>query len=298
MSEADAQEPQPVYRRVRLDRVRPMPNQPRRHFAPAALAALGLSLKQTGQRTPILVYPVKGDPRADYELIDGERRWRAAVAAGLKTLKAELIDEPDAERRFLLAVTANFSRIGHDPMEEARAFGRLARTMSHEAIAAAVGLSKGLVAQRISLLNLVPDVAEMLGPTVPKDQRLPVMHAVTIASLPPDQQREAAGRIQALRVEGRTMGRAAEMVVTHLPRPKREGRHAGPRAPTAKDHGRTLKNRVRACLDDLEAVPEDRLRCIARGRTEHAKEIPKLLERLIARATAVLEEFRRHRPGA
>ena len=94
------------------------------------------------------------------------------------------------------------------------------------------------------------------------------------------------------------MGRAAEMVVTHLPRPKREGRHAGPRAPTAKDHGRTLKNRVRACLDGLEAVPEDRLRCIARGRTEHAKEIPKLLERLIARATAVLEEFRRHRPGA
>ena len=50
MSEADAQEPQPVYRRVRLDRVRPMPNQPRRRFDPAALAALGLSLKQTGQR--------------------------------------------------------------------------------------------------------------------------------------------------------------------------------------------------------------------------------------------------------
>ena len=293
----EADETPAVYKMVRLDRLRPMPGQPRQYFDPAALESLAASLRATGQRTPLLVYPVKGDPRADYELIDGERRWRAARSVGIKRLKAEVVDEPDPERRFLLAVTANFARVGHDPMEEARAFGRLHRTMSVGQIASAVGLHEVTVANRLSLLNLVPDVAEMLGRDVPRDRRLPVVRAVAIAALPPDQQREAAGRIQALQSEGRTVGRAAEMVTAHLPRP-REGRHGSPRDLTAKDHGRTLRNRIRVCLDDLESFPEDRLRCIVRGRTEHAREIPKLLARLISRAQAVLAEFEKSGMGA
>ncbi len=106
----------PELRELPVELIAPNPNQPRRHFDEEALLALAGSLRERGVLQPVLVRPVAG---GTYELIAGERRWRAARLAGMGTVPALVRPQDDAES-LELALIENMAREDLNPVEEAR----------------------------------------------------------------------------------------------------------------------------------------------------------------------------------
>ncbi len=147
-------------RRVPVDLVRPNPNQPRRHFDEEALRGLADSLRERGVLQPILVRPVAAGA---YELIAGERRWRAAQLAGLEEVPALVRDREDAEA-LEIALIENMAREDLSPVEEARACAALVEELglTREDVGRRVGRSRVAVSNLIRLLDLPEDVLELL----------------------------------------------------------------------------------------------------------------------------------------
>lgn len=132
---------------VPVAKLQPNPSQPRKHFV--ELEELSRSLREEGQQTPLLVRPF-GD---GYEIVQGERRWRAAQLAGLATLRAEVRDLTDAQA-FRLALVENMQRANLTPMEEAEAFALLtAEGMNQAAIGELVGRGQSYVSHKLRLRN-------------------------------------------------------------------------------------------------------------------------------------------------
>ncbi len=144
-----------------LDAIHANPRQPRRRFEPEATTGLASSMKQQGLLQPIVVRP-----RAEggYELIAGERRWRAAREAGLETLPA-LVREADDRDSLLLALVENVAREQLSPVEEARAYASLVDEfeLSLGDVAERVGRSKPAVSNRLRLLELPEEVLWMVA---------------------------------------------------------------------------------------------------------------------------------------
>jgi ParB family chromosome partitioning protein len=142
-----------------LDLIVPNPNQPRRIFEEQPLVALAESLKERGVLQPVLVRPLPG---GTYELIAGERRWRAAQIAGLESVPA--IVRPDDDAASLeLALIENMAREDLNPLEEARACAALVEELglTREEVGRRVGRSRVAVSNLLRLLDL-PDLALML----------------------------------------------------------------------------------------------------------------------------------------
>lgn len=148
---------------IPLDRIDRDPAQPRKHFDQAELETLAGSLEAVGQQQPVKVRYDRASRR--YTLIMGERRWRAAHLAGLTELMAVVEHDSEGEGdHYLESVVENCSRADMTPMEEAKAFARLANEyeMSHEEIAKAVGKSTAYVTWRLPLLDLIDAAQEAL----------------------------------------------------------------------------------------------------------------------------------------
>jgi ParB family chromosome partitioning protein len=143
-------------RQVAIELITPNPNQPRRHFDEEALAALAGSLEERGVLQPVLVRPL-ADGR--YELIAGERRWRAARIAGLTQIPA-IVRRHDDAASLELAVIENMAREDLNPLEEARACAALVDELglTRESVGRRVGRSRVAVSNLIRLLDL-PDEA-------------------------------------------------------------------------------------------------------------------------------------------
>lgn len=148
---------------VPIAQISPGRYQPRRVFDPDEIEALAQSVRNQGVLQPILVRRVSVDPPR-YELIAGERRWRAAQAARLHEIPAVVKDLSDREA-LEAALVENIQRQDLSPLEEAEAFSRLAAEFGHtqEAIGLALGKSRAHVANTIRLLGLPDAVKEMLG---------------------------------------------------------------------------------------------------------------------------------------
>ena len=144
-----------------VDAIHPNPRQPRRRFEPEATAGLASSLKEQGLLQPIVVRP---RTEGGYELIAGERRWRAAREARLDTLPA-LVREADDRDSLLLALVENVAREQLSPVEEARAYASLVDEfeLSLGEIADHVGRSKPAVSNRLRLLELPEEVLWMVA---------------------------------------------------------------------------------------------------------------------------------------
>jgi ParB family transcriptional regulator, chromosome partitioning protein len=144
-----------------LDQLRANARQPRAHFDESELAELVASIAQDGILQPVLVRPVPGGP--GYELIAGERRWRAARAAGLVTVPA-IVREADDREALALAVVENVVRTDLDPIEEARAYARLCDEMglTQAEVAQAVGRSRVSITNGLRLLDLPDEVIALL----------------------------------------------------------------------------------------------------------------------------------------
>src|SRR3954447_24076699 len=136
--------------------IAPNPEQPRRHFDEATLAALAESIRQRGILQPVLVRPVAG---GTYELVAGERRWRAAGLAGLDTIPA-LVRARDDAQALEVALIENMAREDLNPIEEARACAALVEELglTREEVGRRIGRSRVAVSNLLRLLDLPDDV--------------------------------------------------------------------------------------------------------------------------------------------
>jgi ParB family chromosome partitioning protein len=145
-------------RKVPIEFLKPNPRNPRRAFSESELAELAGSIKQHGVIQPIAVRPVKGTPDR-YEIIAGERRWRASQLAGLHEVPIVPLDVGDADA-LQLAIIENVQREDLNPIEEAQGYHALANEFEHsqEDIAKIVGKSRSHVANMMRLMKLPDEV--------------------------------------------------------------------------------------------------------------------------------------------
>jgi ParB family transcriptional regulator, chromosome partitioning protein len=148
-------------RHVPIDLIRPNPRQPRRDLDEASLRGLAGSLRERGVLQPVLVRPLPG---GTYELIAGERRWRAAGLAGLETVPAIVRPQDDAES-LELALIENMAREDLSPVEEAQACAALVEELglTREEVGRRVGRSRVAVSNLIRLLDLPDEVLDLLA---------------------------------------------------------------------------------------------------------------------------------------
>ena len=227
---------EPELLHIPLDAIHPNPRQPRRRFEPEATSGLAASLRHEGILQPVVVRPRAA---GGYELVAGERRWRAAREAGLETLPS-LVRHADDRETLLLALVENVAREDLSPVEEARAYATLVDEfeLSLGEVAEHVGRSKPGVSNRLRLLELPEEVLWMLARS-----ELTEGHARAILALPDDDAR--------LRLAGRVVRDG--MTVRATERAAREsGARRRPRS-TAVDPA--LAERARVAAERLMGLP-------------------------------------------
>jgi ParB family chromosome partitioning protein len=176
-----------IIRQIPVDRVRPNPHQPRQHFDEAALNELKDSITEHGVLVPILVRE-RGD---GYELIAGERRWRACAALQRPTIPA--IVRPASDLQSLeVAIIENLQRENLNPLEEAAGMAQLieAHDFTQEQVAQRLGKARPSVTNALRLLTLAEPIKAMIA-----DGRLSAGHAKTLLSAPESARLELAQRV-------------------------------------------------------------------------------------------------------
>ncbi|MEU6809536.1 ParB/RepB/Spo0J family partition protein [Streptomyces sp. NPDC046831] len=206
---------------IPLDSITPNPRQPREVFDEDALSELVTSIKEVGLLQPVVVRQL-GPAR--YELIMGERRWRACREAGLEAIPA-IVRATDDEKLLLDALLENLHRAQLNPLEEAAAYDQLLKDFkcTHDQLADRIGRSRPQVSNTLRLLKLSPAVQRRVAAGV-----LSAGHARALLSVEDSEEQDRlAHRIVA---EGLSV-RAVEEIVTLMgSRPKTPTRNKGPRA--------------------------------------------------------------------
>ena len=250
---------------VPVDAVHPNPRQPRRRIDGEAVSGLAESISQQGVIQPVVVRPRAA---GGWELIAGERRWRAAREAGLKTIPA-LVRHADDRDSLLLALVENVAREQLSPVEEARAYSVLMDefVLTLGEVAERVGRSKPSVANRLRLLDLSDDVLGMV-----ERGELSEGHARAVLAVPDQDDRRA---LASLIVRRGLSVRAAEQAARWAgarQRPRKRGTPVDP----------ALVQRVTTSIELLVGKPAK----VGRGRVEIAfvdehelEEIAEALER-------------------
>jgi ParB family transcriptional regulator, chromosome partitioning protein len=207
-------------RDLAVDALQPGKYQPRTRMDPEALKELAVSLQAQGLMQPILVRPI-ADGR--YEIVAGERRWRAARIAGFATVPALVREVPDRQA-LEAALVENIQREDLNPLEEAAGILRLIQEfgMTHQHIAETLGRSRTAVTNLLRLLELAPAVRELLA-----SGELDVGHARALLALPAEDQirlaREvAAKRLSVREVENRVGSALKRPMTRGRPRPDRD----------------------------------------------------------------------------
>jgi ParB family chromosome partitioning protein len=215
---------------IAVDRIRPNPRQPRQRMDASELDSLAASIREHGVLQPILVT----ETLDGYQLVAGERRFRASQLAGLERIPAVIRQLADRDQ-LELALVENLQRADLGPIEEAHAYQALASdfAMTHDQIAQRVGRAKSTITNTIRLLDLEASVQQAL-----LDNELSAGHARAIGGLPIEQQARVARTV----VDQAFSVRQTEELVRRL----RE-----PRAAAAPATAR------RALDPDLERVEED-----------------------------------------
>ena len=172
--------------------IQPNPQQPRVTFDPSALAELEHSIRELGVLVPIIVRPLADSEGGEtYELIAGERRWRAAAAARLETIPA-LIRMADDRSSLELAVVENLQRQDLDPLEEAMGFAHLLEKydFTQDALAERLGKSRPAIANALRLLGLSDALKTRL-----RSGTITVGHAKALLAIAPERRERLAERI-------------------------------------------------------------------------------------------------------
>jgi len=188
--------PRDTMLRLAVEKIRPGRYQPRTRMDEQALGELAASIKAQGLMQPLLVRPVE---RGDYELIAGERRWRAAQMAGLAEVPALVREVPD-EAALAMSLIENIQREDLNPMEESAGLQRLVDEfkMTHERAADAVGRSRSATTNLLRLQKLAKPVQQML-----MQGALEMGHARALLALDGARQIETGNRVVAKRLSVR-----------------------------------------------------------------------------------------------
>ena len=252
---------------VDLDLLKPNEDQPRGEMNESRLQELARSIESSGIIQPILVRPLT---QGRYEIVAGERRWRAAQRAGLMKVPVVVRDIPP-EKRLELALIENIQRENLNPIEEARAYQRLADefALTQEAISEAVGRDRTTVANYMRLLGLPSEVqAEVAAGT------LSMGHARAVAALPDDSlQRRVARDVRLRELSVRETEALVRTMVAPPPKPP---------PPPPDVHARAAEEQLRLALGT-------RVRIVRRGnggtievRFSSEEELQRLYEQLTA----------------
>ncbi len=235
-----------------INQVKPNPKQPRQAYTESTLAELAESIKQRGVLQPILVTP---SADGTYEIIAGERRWRAAQRAGLTTIPAVVKSAPENER-FEMALIENIQREDLNPLEQAQGFLRLVNEfhMTQDQVAAVIGKDRAVVANTLRLLNLPDDMKSALT-----EGKLSASHARALVSIDDPAARQTL--FKRILDEELTVRAVEQAVRDHKQVPVRghvRGAAAGPsKAPEVKaleeDLQRTLARKVELQLGNAAA---------------------------------------------
>jgi ParB family chromosome partitioning protein len=177
-------------RELSLDELAPGRHQPRRSFDPEALEALSESIRAQGVVQPIVARQIS---EGSYEIVAGERRWRAARMAGLKTIPTVVRAMPD-RTAMAVALVENIQRADLNPLEEAEALKRLIDEcgLTHEQTAEAVGRSRAAVSNLLRLLELTPAVQRLV-----RENKLSLGHAKVLLGLAAERQGSLAEQVVA-----------------------------------------------------------------------------------------------------
>ena len=172
---------------VPINSIRPNPHQPRNHFDEEDLSSLTASIRAVGVLQPVLLRSTADD---QYELIAGERRWRAARRAGLHTIPA-LVRTVDDLGSVEQALIENLHRVDLNPMEEAAAYQQLIEDfgLTHEQMASRVGRSRAAISNTIRLFQLPPTIQRLVI-----DGQLSAGHARALLGTPDRNFQEALAR--------------------------------------------------------------------------------------------------------
>ncbi|MFJ8696638.1 ParB/RepB/Spo0J family partition protein [Streptomyces roseolilacinus] len=204
-----------------LDSITPNPRQPRQVFDEDALTELVTSIKEVGLLQPVVVRRVAPER---YELIMGERRWRACREAGLERVAA-IVRETEDEKLLLDALLENLHRAQLNPLEEAAAYDQLLKDFSctHDQLADRIGRSRPQVTNTLRLLRLSPPVQRRVAAGV-----LSAGHARALLSVEdPEEQDKLAHRIV---TEGLSVRTVEEIVTLMASEPRKAVKAKGPRA--------------------------------------------------------------------
>ncbi|MFC4512151.1 ParB/RepB/Spo0J family partition protein [Streptomyces ehimensis] len=177
-------------RTLKMSQVHRNPNQPREHFDPAALEELKNSILRYGMLQDIVVRP--DNERGGYEIVAGERRWRAHQLAGKKTIRAKILTVTDELAQFKASMSENITREDMTPFEEAHGFQRVLdeeEGASVESVAKDFSKSTQYVTMRLALLDLHYDVAKVV-----EDGHIGLLAAVKIAALSTVNQQAVLGK--------------------------------------------------------------------------------------------------------
>ncbi|MEO5939452.1 MAG: ParB/RepB/Spo0J family partition protein [Candidatus Limnocylindrales bacterium] len=210
-----------------VDRIESNPGQPRTNFDEDALRELSSSIKEHGVLQPILVRPL-GENR--YQLIAGERRWRASKEAGLATIPA-LVEDIDDDTALEISIIENLQREDLSPLEEATMFDRMVREHGYSIrkLAEKLGKDKGYLENRLRLADAPDEIRELVS--VRKDT---VSHAYELLKVQDPKKRKrlaaqvASGELSLVKLREKIEGRRPR--VTDDGTPEEHGPEAGPQA--------------------------------------------------------------------
>lgn len=202
---------------VRLSDIEPNPRQPRQDFDAASLEELAQSIRENGVITPITLRRT-GDT---YQIIAGERRWRASRMAGLHEIPAIVLDV-DEQTGYALALIENLQREDLNPMEEAEGYRRLTQELglTQEQAAQRVGVSRPAVANALRLLNLPVSISALL-----REKKLSAGHA---RALLPLEKPECMEQAAAVILEQQLSVRQTEALVKQLLKSPRQAKEKAP----------------------------------------------------------------------
>ena len=237
---------------IAIDLIDPNPLQPRTVFQPDKLSELAQSIRANGVIQPLIVRR-SGDR---YELVAGERRWRAAKLAGLDAVPVLIQDLADS-RMLEITLIENIQREDLNPIEIAHAFDRMGRELglSHDDIGRRTGKDRSTVTNMLRLLRLPDEVQILLA-----ERRLSMGHARAILGLPtPDLQRDLADKVSSQGLSVRQVERLVQRMT--------EPREPKPPDDTAQDPN------VKAAIQQLERVLGTRVRIVAKSQQRGCLEI-------------------------
>ena len=225
--------------------------QPRRVFEPERLQELVNSIRVNGIIQPIIVRPNGGR----YQLVAGERRWRAAKLAGLESVPVVVQDIPD-DRLLEITLVENIQREDLNAIETATAFDRMAKelNLSHEQIGERTGKDRSTITNMVRLLQLPGDLQAMVA-----NRRLSQGHARCLLGIPQELQREVAEKIVAQGLSVRQVESLTQrMTETRKPKSPKEI---------------TVDPNVKAAIQELERVLSTKVRIVEKSNNSGRIEI-------------------------